>query len=61
MTDLKACPFCGGESSLSSSHWATSGKVAGYFVECIKCCATGPEKSTESLAAKAWNEAGHEV
>jgi len=45
---LKPCPWC-------KEPIVYSGHRAFYFVTCIKCKCTGPKKSTEADAIKAWN------
>ena len=46
MTELKPCPFCGGEAKLSSN---------GKEVVCLGCEALGPFCDTEAEAIEAWN------
>lgn len=54
----KPCPFCGsgdvGIESYSNEEW--------FFVSCHECGANGPEESTASKAALAWERrAGDET
>lgn len=60
---LESCPFCGGSAMLESwdmSPWERmhiytyTGKW--YAVSCTECCASGPDCTTESDAADAWNK-----
>lgn len=47
MTDLKPCPFCGGEASFKPRSFKTSCDLCGAYVP------TGATSSDESIAA--WN------
>lgn len=47
MTELKPCPFCGGEAELYS------GGIK--YVLCKECLATSNDFKTEAEAIKAWN------
>lgn len=57
-TELKKCPFCGGEAELS--HGQFDGKGTSY-VMCKRCAATGEffsisfKHSSDDMAVKAWN------
>ena len=55
MSELKPCPFCGGEAKISAENFG-----AKYFVRCIniKNCLVRPftiSYSTEEEAVNAWN------
>lgn len=58
MTELKRCPFCGGEAHLYSSEICPSIDVV---VECVKCHAgtqffnDGDPKKLQKKAIEAWN------
>lgn len=55
--DLKPCPFCGQDDSISIGKYQCVGKWW-YFVECTNCTGNGPVGNTEQAAADAWNERG---
>jgi hypothetical protein len=41
MTELKPCPFCGGEADIRHEHRWISGMNGGYsgtYIVCKKCC-----------------------
>lgn len=48
-SELKACPFCGGEASTSHEGWHW------YEVHCRKCECAGSPKQSEAEAIAAWN------
>lgn len=50
MTDLKPCPFCGGEARIHFSVWGDS-----YYAKCCKCLAETKVHQTEAEAIEAWN------
>ncbi len=50
MTDLKPCPFCGGETSIRYYKDKYS-----YYVECNHCMACSGYSSFEDGAVKKWN------
>lgn len=58
MSELKPCPFCGGEGELSSGKY--DGKDTSY-VMCKKCMCRGefffvsPKYASEIKAVQAWN------
>ena len=54
MTDLKPCPFCGGEGVVQRREY--KGYMETFGVVCFDCCAeTRPFYNTEEEAIKAWN------
>jgi Lar family restriction alleviation protein len=64
MTDLKPCPFCGGEPLVitsrddASSRGFGDGEIPEYFwVQCknMACGTEGPSVQSREDAAKAWN------
>lgn len=48
MSELKPCPFCGGEA------WLVMGSC-GYMVECGACHIFGAIRGTKEEAIEAWN------
>ena len=58
MTELKTCPFCGGQAEISGGRY--DGKSTSY-VKCKRCMATGefffvsPEYASNDRAIEAWN------
>jgi Lar family restriction alleviation protein len=60
MSELKPCPFCGGEASIGKSSLSSSGDNY-YFVNCTECLSATnhlvPESApyTEKMAIEAWN------
>ena len=54
MSELKPCPFCGGEPSLSSGYMGYS--TVGIYVECINCAAFSEMNPEEGIAVEAWNK-----
>ena len=57
---LKPCPFCYGQAELVTFEDRDSGNwFVEYFVQCSKCCASGPLGGPfddgRLLAVKAWN------
>lgn len=55
MSELKPCPFCGGEAEvLGETKWSR-----GAFVGCLKCRATIDRQATEAEAIEAWNTRTH--
>ena len=56
MTDLKACPFCGGDDVDGSFGLGQRSDGSDYIVSgCNECGACGPDEETEEEAIKAWN------
>lgn len=58
MSDLKPCPFCGGEAVISVDPDAvddTQGRRWAYNAVCIRCCATSGLTYTPQKAKEAWN------
>lgn len=54
MTDLKPCPFCGGEGTYSADNRITDDEFYAY-VECDTCHCTSSFADTASQAIKLWN------
>lgn len=52
MTELKPCPFCGGEASVLELNGFSMSR---YFVSCDTCSASGDHRETEEAAIEAWN------
>lgn len=48
MTELKPCPFCGGEAKVIESKGL-------YWVACMKCCASADVIDDRDKAIEAWN------
>src|SRR5574344_2175268 len=56
MSELRECPFCGGEAEVHpSSDYSTHFTGATFFVWCDKCETRGDYYDTEAKAIKAWN------
>ena len=55
MTELKHCPFCGGEASTYVAY------DDGYYVCCDECGCGLPVFNTEQEAIEAWNKRVGEV
>lgn len=51
--ELKICPFCNGEPSLSSGYIGYS--TVGHFVECIDCGASSHMNPDEKQTIADWN------
>lgn len=49
MSELKPCPFCGGEAYVSN------GVPRLWYVHCPECIIDGPINNTEAKAIEAWN------
>ena len=49
MSELKPCPFCGGEAELHGFHDLY------WVVECVRCYASANDCDTEQDAIEAWN------
>lgn len=54
MTELKPCPFCGGEAEIKHVDWFEPGNYA-YGAKCEKCGAESRIGDTEAEAIAAWN------
>ena len=54
MSDLKNCPFCGGD-KVSVQHGTTSTRGQYLMVWCVSCQAAGGEHLVEAEAIAAWN------
>ena len=50
--NLKSCPFCGSEAFLehAPNHYGDD-----YYIECLKCRASTPRKSTPEIVIDIWN------
>lgn len=58
MPDLKPCPFCGGQASISVDLEAvvdTEGRRWAFTVVCNRCCATSGLTYLPEKAREAWN------
>ena len=55
MTELKKCPFCGGEAEIRITEWDNSSKTH-YSVMCQKCESETTLYKTEAEAIAAWNK-----
>ena len=53
MTELRKCPFCGGEATIYEDRHENI--IYGYNVACDNCCAT-IFADTEEEAIEAWNK-----
>lgn len=53
--ELKPCPFCGGEASVSTGYQNTTPPTALRYVECIECAAASDMLDTEEEAIAMWN------
>lgn len=52
-TELKACPFCGGEATNSIGNFWNR---RGYYVECVSCAASSVMVDNVEEASEAWNK-----
>lgn len=56
MSELKPCPFCGGEAEVHPSNdWDAKFIGATFFVWCDRCESRGDYYNTEAEAIEAWN------
>jgi Lar family restriction alleviation protein len=53
--DLYACPFCGGEASMSTGKIGPARAIADY-VECLTCAASSDMFFSKEQAIEAWNK-----
>jgi len=53
-SELKECPFCGGEATIKHLDWFIPGQFL-YGAKCSCCGAESAVKSTEGEAIAAWN------
>lgn len=51
MSDMEACPFCGGRNQQIKPLWERY-----FFVACNNCRAAGPAGKTQEDAVLLWNE-----
>ena len=64
MSELKPCPFCGGDALLSvdqDSVTDTAGRKWAYVIVCSKCCATTGLTFSSRMAAGSWNRRVEDV
>lgn len=54
MSELKPCPFCGGQCKEVMRFFSDDGKFLGYGVICAICGALGPSGQTASEAIATW-------
>ncbi len=55
MSELKPCPFCGGDAMLLAFE-PSAGSAPPYWMgNCITCDADGPARHDKDKAAEAWN------
>lgn len=54
MSDLKPCPFCGGEAEMCHVTQLWEPRDA-YWVKCKNCRISGTHHTTEAEAIAAWN------
>ena len=54
MSDLKPCPFCGGEAKIKSRYYRAI-DIYDYSGVCQECNASMDVKDTEAEAIEAWN------
>lgn len=53
---LKACPFCGGKTTVHRDSWDTGpGKAVRFWCRCSKCGACSEEYRQREKAEAAWN------
>lgn len=55
MTELKPCPFCGGDSDGVVLLHRVRYDINCYFVSCERCYGRTGEQTTKELAIEAWN------
>lgn len=59
MSELKPCPFCGGEGVVGCAYGSVYGISDDWFIECAHCGTTNisPTRghATEAEAIEAWN------
>jgi len=53
MTELKPCPFCGGEAETLTAESMYGGYL--FSIMCNDCCSRGDIYDTEAEAIEAWN------
>jgi Lar family restriction alleviation protein len=53
MEELKPCPFCGGEASVSTGRNGADEKLK--YIECLDCAGMADMFYTETEAVVAWN------
>ena len=55
MSELKCCPFCGGEARLYSFHSQTIKTYKEYWVKCKNDCCQTKNFRSEEKAVEQWN------
>ena len=53
MTELKRCPFCGGEAGIDEDKYECE---VNYYASCSKCVAETGSNETKSEAIDCWNK-----
>ena len=53
MTELKPCPFCGGEARFKGEHFV--GEPSRYWIECHECPASMEAGDDMEKTIEAWN------
>ena len=54
-SEMKACPFCGGEPHIADNTGPKLSCNAHAFVRCCECHTDGPEGDTVAEAIERWN------
>lgn len=57
MTELKPCPFCGGEANIVKRKFKSGFYPSGgtYYVHCKNCFITTQPRRTQKYVIKIWN------
>lgn len=57
MSDVKNCPFCGGNASVCEVETDIDGKMfSGFIVACEKCGVSSPASDDEHKVIDCWNK-----